>query len=261
MTTATLTPWLARYCRREPMRNEWMKRVVSLDGYSVATDGKGIVAVKDGGVQEWPPVWSDTETASPLLKEFLHGPARFAFRCPLAHLLTFAGHVQRDKCEDCDGAGSMAGYHDPTCPECEGRAFDPWSQPDVRQASIAGLVMNLNALAWYLGSELEPGTVNVGVYPARDANAKRPSFALCLETDSWRVLVMSMEPGGITDQHGNREAWKNLPTFHPEPTFAGLWLEREDSAVRLIFADWLEEHYPEDAYSRVLRGETREART
>ncbi len=48
--------------------------------------------------------------------------------------------------------------------------------------------------------------------------------------------------------------WGIVPTFHPEPAFAGLWLDR-DGDCRGVLADWLEEHA--DPYAAVLREEVR----
>jgi hypothetical protein len=240
-------PWLARYVG-DSMRNAWMPYVHALGDLSAATCGWGVLAVRDGGRQEWPADMSahDVDRGRKALSPFVRDPFAPLLRTSLASLLLWCQSVDGDTCEACNGSGRMEDdWHAGSCTLCEGDGCWIPGTDCKRPSLLAGVLMDRNRLAWLLAPELcdlpdEP--VLVGV-------CTTCSQAVVLETPHWRAVLMGLDEKA-------RKPGEVPPTFHPEPPFARMWVERDDPAddyaARLALADWLEEEKA-DPYAAVLR--------
>lgn len=237
-------PWLARYCVEVCVRR-FATRVSSVDGFSVATDGRSMVCVRDGGVQEYPPTEETTEGDRQSLRKYLAEPFTPVLRTDLASLWLWCGGVVWDRCTSCNGRGEIDA--DTLCPDCDGGRGIP-TIDQKRPGFLAGIAVERSRLAWSLAPELADEPVAVGASP-------RTEGALYLEAASWRVVVMAVSVerwARETRLRGNPPPPETIyPTFHPEPEFARMWIEQGDPDVRLILADWLEDR--DDPYAAVLR--------
>lgn len=239
-------PWLARYVG-DSLRNPWAAFTHGVYGCSVVTCGWGVLAVRDGGVMEWPPTMDpgDSNKGRKALSPFVRDPFKPLLRTSLASLLLWCQSVDGDTCEACNGSGRWEeDNRDGVCTVCEGSGCWIPGPSCKRPSWLAGVVLDRNRLGWLLAPELcdlpdEP--VLVGVCGTTAA-------AVTLESPWWRVVLMGLERKQFA-------ADADYPTFHPEPEFARMWVERDDPdggfAARLILADWLEERG--DDYHTVLR--------
>lgn len=232
-------PWLARYVG-DSLRNPWAAFVHTIGDLSVATTCWGILAVRDDGVQEWPPTMDAvlSNKGRKALSPFVRDPFKPILRTSLASLVLWCQAVHSDTCESCNGHGVEEGTAIP-CSICDGSGC--WIPGIERKAPswLTDAVIDRNRLGWLLAPELfdlpdEP--VLVGISTTTKA-------AVVLESPWWRVVLMQLEPKQFDG--------KGAPSFHPEPEFAVMWIERDDPDVRLILADWLEER--DDSYADVLR--------
>ena len=238
--------WLSRYVA-DPETGRWYCEVVACDGRLVATDGKSMVAVRGGGVQDECRVVGSV-VARMQIRPFLTTQPLAAIRTTLGALWAFCGCVRWDWCDSCGGRGSQGTYEEDfdgggiPCPDCDGGRWLPATADAGHCGKVVGVQCDLSRLAWSLAPELGgPGDeVTVGRMSVGD---DKP--IVVVDGDGWRVLVMGM----LEDfplHRGNV-----YPSFHADPLFAQLWLGREDACTRLALADWLTERG--DGYAARLR--------
>jgi hypothetical protein len=240
-------PWLARYVG-DSVRNAWMPFVHALGDWSVASCGWGVLAVRDGGVQEWPPVMGGGVVSNKgrrALSPFVRDLFTPLLRTGLASLLLWCQSVDGDTCESCNGSGRLEyEAHDGPCTFCDGRGCWIPGVECKRPSLLAGVLLDRNRLAWLLAPEL----CDLPDEPVLVGACTTCQQAVVLETPHWRAVLMGLD-------EKVRKAGEVLPSFHPEPPFTTLWLEREDPAddyaARRVLADWLDDKA--DPYAAVLR--------
>jgi uncharacterized protein (TIGR02996 family) len=236
-------PWLARYVG-DSLRNAWMPFVHTVGDLSAASCGWGVLAVRDGGKQESPALPpDDSNRGRKALSPFVRDPFAPLLRTGLASLLLWCQSVDGDACEACNGRG-VEEYQNIPCHECGGSGCWIPGVERKRPSLLAGVLLDRNRLAWLLAPEL----LDLPDEPVLVGACRTCSQAVVLETPHWRAVLMGLD-------EKVRKAGEVPPTFHPEPLFTSLWVEREDPAddfaARLVLADWLDDR--QDPYAAVLR--------
>lgn len=240
--------WMSRH-------RPWSQAIVGVLDWSVATNGRIIVALRDGGVSEDPGVIDyDRRAAEHALSPYFGPPTTPVVRTTLSALWSFVGHIDACRCCNCgepweceiDRALTPRLY----CEDCDGTGVEIAHEP--RPVSIGGHPFDANLLARGLAPELADlgDGVSMWLLAGRSGVLMTDPVALCVDGGKWRVWCCAMAPdaGCIRDAGG----LARLPTFHPDQVFAQLWLERDDPDVRPVLADWLDERG--DPYHEVLRG-------
>lgn len=224
-----MKPWLSRFCHEAPVRHGWMGRVNAVGRWSVACEGRVIVAVEDGGAMEYPPASADpdlAERAGCRLGPYLGNFAPPALTTTLRCLWLWCEGVRWLWCEWCVGTGWDRGHEsNGTCPDCDRGRSLPAPAAAEAMGRLAGLAVDRSRLAWTLAPELGDGDA-----PVRIATLGGAAY---LDGPDWRVVLMGLDALVVGD--------RVLPTFHPEPVFAELWLDREDPGGRMALSDWLNE--------------------
>lgn len=235
-------PWLHRYTGSNNTGVAWTDTVLSVDGWSVATDGKMLLAIGDGGRQEFPPAPAedeDLDRGREEVRRMLTDPRQATGTTTLDALAVWCGFVQWCKCEACQG-----GPHALYCEDCDGDGRWLPSPLHCRPGYIGGAFVDRNRLAWALAPELWSlcsgtcATLQVGSMRHRRSRA--------------RTLVLWNARVHLVVARIDRRKWRQkgpYPTFHPDPEYQGLLLGGDEA--RPILADWLEEHG--DPYASVLR--------
>ena len=219
------TPWLLRYA--DPMPGQWCSGVIAISVWSVATDRRSLLAWSDGGRLGMP----HPGVPPRLGPTFLDGLARTILHTRLCDLLLWCGHLSFDVCLECKGECLEANqgvilvrY----CDACEGVGWYFPGINDVRHGMLAGVRIDMNRLAWTLAPDLlDAGEDEVSVGTLLDGHA------LVIDGSRFRLVQMCVTP------MPHHPAF--VPTFHADPMYAQLWLEREDPAGAAVLADWLED--------------------
>lgn len=248
--TRTRRPWLAQRCRRHTIPNdsrEWMRRVqrveAALSVWSVATDGKALVAVADGGVMaEGGPTWtSATEAQRAATVAFITKAATWAMDWEFepADLRQWLGPMNRVPCPDCTRDGVR--WVDPAewvCGECDGLGR-VW--PALRQCVRLGT--RDGPRRWLEPDELRkalPRRLSPWGTPASGCTATLPAEKLAalhyalFRGRGWVSCVAGL--GGRGDGSG-RTDYDTAPRY--VPGLGAVWHWRTER--RYVLADWLEE--------------------
>lgn len=244
----TPSPWLKRYCARHLRSSHWMSSPFCSGAYSVVTNGRVLVALRDHGASVTDGFMFDPSTNVPpkeRVAPYLAAVAPLA-RTTLRALWLWCEQLSRDFCENCNGHGR---WHDAgiICYECDGVGFDAPPAGKGRPGFFAGVAVDRDYLALALPTELgEPCTrVTLAVLPPLFDKA---AISLVLDGGFWRVALAALDDGKVASISPEHRV-----TFHAEPVYAEMWSERHDPVTRAILADWLEERG--DPYARALHGQ------
>lgn len=244
--------WLDRYTGRGQYSRGWAWEVHALcwhaDVWSVATEGRGILAVRSESLYTTATTLSDHDArmASQSLLRFLDQRPPTLLRTDLASLWAWCGGVQLGRCEvhqEYVDAGIP-------CEECDGSG---WFRPDGEHPDpgelAGGVIVDRSRLCWWLAPELTDHGETCGV-------AADPALpAVFIDGRDWRLILKGMDQSQRPRTLSGPPPVVHWPRFHPDPDYLALWLEaRADPDIRGVLGDWLEEHHPDDPYADVLRG-------
>lgn len=243
----------------------WQCAVWSFGDWSVATDSLAMVALRDGGASESQGCFDDESQGCfdddrPAVRRALAGyfdllpPARL--HTTIDALWSFVGRIDARRCPNCGDPWECEVDRNLTprfhCEDCDGTGIE--LAPEPRPALVAGVPLDVNRLARWLAPELADNGRDVAARRAAVVVSRHgftgPVDSVCFDGGAWRVWVCGMDPRGATVKDAGGLA--RLPSFHPDPVFAQLWLERDDPDARPVLADWLDERG--DPYHEVLRG-------
>lgn len=237
-------PWLNRYVLTNTSTvHPWLFEVFRWHDWSVASDRRGLIAVRDGGI-------SAKQPGKPVTHSLVDELMGATFDAPLLttsllNLWHWCGYVEHEICERCNGSGceedifTEDGSPFP-CIDCEGTG-ETGLYP-MRPGYLAEVCIDRNRLAWMLPSELleyDGGTVAVNSMPLE--GKAEPGRAVVLTGARWRVFLHQMDL--------KAPAWDGEeidPTTHvPDPRLCGYtphrMLYEDDAASRRAFADWMQE--------------------
>lgn len=160
-----------------------------------ATSGHVLVALADDGRE------ADAAPArvpQNYIERFLCGFPEAVTETRLDALVEFAGDAQPtdEECEACDGTGRDQSGESITCQHCERETYPECDECggdgkpclEERQALIAGVLVNLNLVAFGLSCVPSSETVQIGKLAGGPPNF--PNLAIV--APGWRVVVASM---------------------------------------------------------------------
>ena len=242
--------WINRYVIPDSGIELW-ERAHRISGYRIVTDSRCLLAVADVGPDDNPGSTKRLDIIRALLTE---EPIAPVMTTTLGDLWLWLDHLERDRCNECDGEGIAVMYNPPIpgipCQGCEG---ERWTLPEyeppssgyanprlIPVGSFFGLPVDLNRLTWWLCGNLE----DVDASPVRiwvSCHGKGP--AITFAAYGWRLTISSLSREMYTGQY--REY---------APGAGEWWHQRRDPIARMIAADWCQENGIDPA--TVFRPET-----
>lgn len=214
--------WLSRFIdpvARVPANGLWR-----LDGYVIATDRKGFLALRgdERSAQDM------TGLNAEVSRAMLATDSDAAVATTLGDLWAWLDHLCRIPCPEC--LGRKTGAVDPgpgslpipgaaprfRCFECDGDGWT-WPEPetpDDRTVVVAEKCVDANLLAWWLAPELGDSSSPVRVWSAT-VGVGKPTTLVIVAGAGWRVVV-----AGLAES--DERAARRFRTYAPG---AGLWYE------------------------------------
>jgi hypothetical protein len=257
--TATERHWLAAACldpdAAEVSPTAWRGRIVAASGWSVATDGRAMAAVCDGGRLAEPGGSTPTAACGGVIASLITtAPPRDAVGVDLGDLAEWCKYPDTP-CLDCKGTGKYDAQELPDydCFRCDGEKLDParntlgwvrgglFDRLTIRRG-IAGPLADRMAVVWATpGPKPHPDRNPYPPGPAHDEWAKR---------DDYRCLILHAA-GDLADgtpfhlafmgvSHTPSDHLEEQHRFRPAyvPGVGALW-HLIGSGGRGIVADWL----------------------
>lgn len=247
--------WLSAGCGvvGDPLQ-KWVENVFAVDGWSVATNLKALVAVRDGGEaaeQGQPPPDRNRVHVAAMLAAAPVDPAAVE----VGDLRRWCGYPKGPACEWCGGHGWMnagvdeipdghehlfrvgdAGAVEVQCYDCEGsgegvrrsagRVCGAVVDKDLILSHTPGLIAESRCLGWRaeLPAKSHKGQVQHGLYLSGATG----------DGAEWRVVVSEISPPALAEQ--DVLGAKTPPVY--VPGIGALW-HLIDSGGRFVVADWL----------------------
>lgn len=263
MTTTTTTQrhWLAAACLEadaaEVSPTPWRGAIQAVAGWSVATCGKAMVAVCDGGraAESGRATPADNECRG-VAKLLAAAPPSGAVGVDLGDLAEWCKYPLTP-CPECKGTGKPEDEHlqNYDCFHCDGGKLDPdrntlgwvcgglFDRMTIRRA-VVGPLAERSAVAW--AGLAPPGHSARNPYPpgpARDEWQARDYRCLILHAAGeladgtpFRVLCMGVSH---TPSDHMEESHRSRPTY--VPGVGALWHLIEEGHGRHVVADWLQD--------------------
>lgn len=255
---ATDRHWLAAACldadTAEVSPTAWRGAIQAVAGWSVATDGRAMVAVCDGGRAAEPGRNSPTDAGCQVIAGLLvAAPPPRAVGVDLGDLAEWCKYPSTP-CPECNGTGRceeehLQGYD---CFRCDGRKLDPdrntlgWVcgglyDREVIRRAIVGPLADRSAVVW--AALAPPGHSARNPFPpcpARDEWEARDYRCLILHaagvlTDGTPFRVVCMGVSHTPSDH-MEESHRHRPVY--VPGVGALW-HLIDAGGRYVVADWL----------------------